>query len=48
MKLNDRLTKIEKMQRSPILPAITLIRVIYEPSETGPREVGVICSELKG
>ena len=40
MKLNDRLTKIEKMQRSPMLPALKLIRIIYEPSKTGPREVG--------
>ena len=40
MKLNDRLTKIEGLQRSAMLPAITLIRIIYEPSETGPREVG--------
>jgi len=23
-----------------MLPAITLMRIIYEPSETGPREVG--------
>ena len=40
MKLNDRLTKIEGLQRSAMLPAITLMRIIYEPSETGPREVG--------
>ena len=40
MKFNDRLTKIEGMQRSRMLPALTLMRIIYEPSEAGPREVG--------
>ena len=40
MKLNDRLTKIEGLQSSAMLPAITLMRIIYEPSETGTREVG--------
>ena len=40
MKLNDRLTKIEGLQRSAMPRATTLIRIIYEPSETGPREVG--------
>ena len=40
MKLNDRLRKIEGLQRSLMLPALKLIRIIYEPSETGPREVG--------
>ena len=46
MKLNDRLTKIEKMQRSPMLPALKLIRIIYEPSKTGPREVGAFARIL--
>jgi hypothetical protein len=40
MKINDRLTKIESLQRSRMLPAPTLIWVVYEPSEAGPREVG--------
>ena len=40
MKLNDRLTKIEGLQRSAMLPAPTIMRIIYEPSETGPRAVG--------
>ena len=40
MRLNDRLTKIESLQKSQMLPAITLMRIINEPSETGPREVG--------
>ena len=40
MRLNDRLTKIESLQRSQMLPAPTLMRIIYEPSETGPRAVG--------
>ena len=40
MKLNDRLTKIEGLQRSAMTPALKLIRIIYEPSETGPREAG--------
>ena len=44
MKLNDRLTKIEGLQRSAMLPAITLMRIIYEPSKTGPREVGAIAN----
>ena len=43
MKLNDRLTKIEGLQRSAMLPAITLMRIIYEPSETGPREARSLC-----
>jgi len=42
MKLNDRLTKIEGLQRSPMPPALKLIRIIYEPSKTGPREVRAI------
>ena len=40
MKINNRLTKIEGLQRSAMLPAITLTRIIYESSETGTREVG--------
>jgi hypothetical protein len=40
MKINDRLTKIEGLQSSAMLPAKTLMRIIYEPSETGPRAVG--------
>ena len=40
MRFNDRLTKMEGLQRSRMLPAITLMRIIYEPSETGPSEVG--------
>ena len=39
MKLNDRLTKIEGLQKSAMLPAISLMRIIYEPSEIDPREV---------
>jgi hypothetical protein len=42
MKLNDRLTKIEGLQKSAMLPAITLMRTIYEPSKTGPRGVGAV------
>ena len=46
MKLNDRLTKIEGLQSSAMLPAITLMRIIYEPSKTGPREVGAFARIL--
>jgi hypothetical protein len=42
MRLNDGLAKIEGLQRSAMLPPITLIRVIYEPSEIGPRQVGAV------
>ena len=40
MKLNDRLTKIESLQRSQMLPAPTLMWIVYEPGEAGPRGVG--------
>ena len=40
MRVYDRLTKIEGLQRSAMLPAITLMRISYEPSEIGPKEVG--------
>ena len=40
MRLDDRLAKIESLQRSQMLPAPTLMWIVYEPSEAGPREVG--------
>jgi hypothetical protein len=46
MKLNDRLTKTEGLQSSAMLPAKTLMRIIYQPSETGPGEVGAFVNVL--
>ncbi len=42
MTLSRRVKKIEGLQRSLIHVVPTVIRLIYEPSKTGPKEVGVI------
>ncbi|OJI95568.1 hypothetical protein LY10_03822 [Planktotalea frisia] len=47
MTLSRRVKKIEGLQRSLIHEAPTVIRLIYEPSKTGPKEVGVIAGHMK-